>query len=179
MREQAWKRSITMSQKRAAGQTVRYSFWEHEEPGIRVPYQAVRHAQSTSGPVRIHGLELTRAEDVVILRAVNLRDQVLRQFIEVPLHPEVLRQVAAVLQNFAAQAERETAALRWRLARGDDGGAGPDRVERGTRAGSGPVRREGSHWRSEAGGEQTGEVPSRGSRLERLEVRRVRRRREG
>jgi hypothetical protein len=90
--------------------------WEHEEPGIRIPYQVVRHALSKSGPVRIHGLDLARAGDVVILRAVNLRDQPLAQFLEVPLHPTVLRRVAAVLEDLAVQAERESAALRRRLA---------------------------------------------------------------
>src|SRR5262245_2581977 len=105
-----------MPQKREPSQRVRSSSWEQEEPGIRIPYQVVRHALSKSGPVRIHGLDLTRAGDVVILRAVNVRDQPLAQFIEVPLHPAVLRRVAAVLEGFAAQAERESAALRRRLA---------------------------------------------------------------
>ena len=140
-----------MSQQRAPSQTVRYSFWEHEEPGIRVPYQGVRHAQSTSGPVRIHGLELARAGDVVILRAVNLRDQLLAQFIEVPLTPAVLRQVAAVLQDFATQAERETAALRRRLAQAERRRVRPDPAERTTRAVAVSPRRKGRLVQSEPG----------------------------
>src|SRR5262245_21353668 len=100
---------------RNSGPGSRFTFWEQEEPGIRVLYQVVRHALGATGPVRIHGLELSRARDVIILRVVNLRDRPLRQFVEVPFVPEVLRRVAAALEGFAAQAEAETHALRQRL----------------------------------------------------------------
>lgn len=140
-----------MPQKSEPRQTVRYSFWEQEEPGIRVPYHAVRHALGNSGPVRIRGLELTRAGDVVILRAVNVRDQLLRQFIELPLTSAVLRQVAAVLEEFAAQAEAETAALRQRLAQAEQRRVRPDPAQRTKRAIAVAQRGKGRHGRSESG----------------------------
>src|SRR5215471_14426099 len=87
--------------------------WQGEEaPGIRIPYHVIRHASGKSGPVRIQGLELNRAGDVVLVRAVNTRGQTLPQFIEMPLTPEVLRRIARELEAFAAQAEAETQALR-------------------------------------------------------------------
>ena len=129
-----------MPQKREPSQRARSSFWEQEEPGMRIPYQVVRHALSKSGPVRIHGLDLARAGDVVILRAVNVRDQLLAQFIEVPLHPTVLRRVATVLEDFAAQAERESAALRRRLAPARQRPSHP--TERATRAVGVPLHTE-------------------------------------
>jgi len=138
-----------MPQKHEPNQRARSSFWEQEEPGIRIPYQVVRHALSKSGPVRIHGLDLARAGDVVILRAVNLRDQPLAQFIEMPLHPTILRRVAAVLEDFAAQAERESAALRRRLAQAERRPARPRPAERTRRAVGVPLHTESGQWRSE------------------------------
>ena len=86
--------------------------WQAEdEPGIRIPYHVIRHASGRSGPVRIQGLELTRAGDVVLLRAVNTRGHTLPQFIEVPLTAEVLRRIATEMEAFAMQAEADTRAL--------------------------------------------------------------------
>jgi len=75
----------------------------------------VRHALGKSGPVRIQGLALTRVGDTVQVRPVNPRGQPLRQFIEVPWRPAVLRQLASVLAEWASQAEQEEARLRRRM----------------------------------------------------------------
>jgi hypothetical protein len=91
-----------------------FSWWTEEEPGIRIPYHVVRHALGKSGPVRIQGLELTRAGDVVLIRVVNMRDRTLPQFIEVPMTAQLLRRVASVLEAFATQAEAEALALQRR-----------------------------------------------------------------
>ena len=88
-----------------------WSWQTEEEPGIRIPYHVLRHASGKSGPIRIQGLELTRAGDVVLVRAVNTRGQPLSQFIEVPLTAEVLRRIATELEAFAMQAEADTRAL--------------------------------------------------------------------
>src|SRR5215470_3966614 len=74
-----------MPRKSTPAASSRWSWWTEEEPGIRFPYQVVRHALGKSGPVRIQGLELTRAGDVVLVRAVHTRGHTLPQFIEVPL----------------------------------------------------------------------------------------------
>jgi hypothetical protein len=100
-----------MPQKTAPAASSPWSWWTAEEPGIRIPYHVVRHALGKSGPVRIQGLELTRAGDVVLIRAVNTRDHLLPQFIEVPMTAQILRRVASVLEAFATQAEAETLAL--------------------------------------------------------------------
>ena len=91
-----------------------WSWHAEAEPGIRIPYQVIRHAVSKSGPVRIQGWELTRVGDVVCMRGVNTRGHALPQFLEVPLTAEVLRRIAMELEAFAAQAEAETWALRQR-----------------------------------------------------------------
>ena len=100
-----------MPRKPAPAAASSRSWWTEEEPGIRIPYQVVRHALGKSGPVRIQGLELTRAGDVVLIRAVHTRGQTLPQFIEVPLTAQILRRVAAELEAFAVQAEAEMQAL--------------------------------------------------------------------
>src|ERR1051325_3944493 len=104
-------RRILMPQKIASPVVSPWSWQAEEEPGIRIPYHVIRHASGRSGPVRIQGLELTRAGDVVLLRAVNTRGQTLPQFIEVPLTAEVLRHMATELEAFATQAEADTKAL--------------------------------------------------------------------
>src|ERR1043166_4226520 len=96
---------------KTAPPVVSPSWQAEEETGIRIPYHVIRHALGKSGPVRIQGLELTRAGDVVLVRAVNTRGQALPQFIEVPLTAEVLRRMARELEAFAAQAEADTQAL--------------------------------------------------------------------
>jgi hypothetical protein len=100
-----------MPRKPAPAAASSWSWWTEEEPGIRIPYQVIRHALGKSGPVRIQGLELTRAGDVVLLRAVHTRGQTLPQFIEVPLTAQILRRIATELEAFATQAEAEMQAL--------------------------------------------------------------------
>src|SRR5215470_11062035 len=100
-----------MPRKSTPAASSRWSWWTEEEPGIRFPYQVVRHALGKAGPVRIQGLELTRAGDVILIRAVHTRGHTLPQFIEVPLTPQLLRRVATVLAAFATQAEAEMRAL--------------------------------------------------------------------
>ncbi len=100
-----------MQQRTASPVVSPWSWQTEEEPGIRIPYRVIRHASGKSGAVRIQELELTRAGDVVLLRAVNTRGQTLPQFIEVPLTAEVLRRIATELEAFATQAEAETRAL--------------------------------------------------------------------
>jgi hypothetical protein len=100
-----------MPQKTAPVASSLWSWETEEEPGIRIPYHVIRHALGKSGPVKIHGLELTRAGDVVLFRAVNTRERTLPQFIEVPLTAPLLRRVARVLEDFARQAEAETLTL--------------------------------------------------------------------
>ncbi len=103
-----------MPQRTASPVVSPWSWQTEEEPGIRIPYHVIRHASGKSGPVRIQELELTRAGDVVLVRAVNTRGQTLPQFIEVPLTAEVLRRMATALEAFAAQAEADTQALHQR-----------------------------------------------------------------
>ena len=100
-----------MPRKTAPAAASSRSWRAEEEPGIRIPYQVVRHALGKAGPVRIQGLELTRAGDVVLIRAVHTRGHTLPQFIEVPLTAQILRRVAAELEAFAVQAEAEMQAL--------------------------------------------------------------------
>ena len=97
-----------MPQKTASPVLSPWTWQAEDAPGIRIPYYVIRHASGKSGPVRIQGLELTRAGDVVLVRAVNSRGQILPQFIEVPLTAEVLRRMARELAAFAAQAESAT-----------------------------------------------------------------------
>jgi hypothetical protein len=89
--------------------------WGEEEPVQQIPYPVMRRALGKSGPVRIAGLELSRASDAVVLRPVNPRHHPLPQFIEVPWRPAVLRQLARVLADWADQADQEDARLRRRL----------------------------------------------------------------
>lgn len=89
--------------------------WDEERPEHQIPYPVVRHTLGKSGPVRIHGLTLTRVGDTMLVRPVNLREQPLQQFIEVPWQPAVLRQLAVVLTEWATQAEEEEARLRRRM----------------------------------------------------------------
>jgi hypothetical protein len=114
-----------MPQKTASVASSPWSWGTEEEPGIRIPYQVVRHALGKSGPVRIQGLELTRAGDVVLIRAVNTRDRTLPQFIEVPLTAPILRRLARVLEDFAKQAEAETLALHQRRLKTEPHGFAP------------------------------------------------------
>src|SRR5215470_8576216 len=100
-----------MPRKSTPAASSRWSWWTEEEPGIRIPYQVIRHAPGQSGPVRIQGLELTRAGDVILIRAVHTRGHTLPQFIEVPLTAPILRRVATVLAAFATQAEAEMRTL--------------------------------------------------------------------
>src|ERR1043166_7019876 len=100
-----------MPQRTASPIVSPWSWQTEEEPGIRIPYHVIRHASGKSGPVRIQKLELTRAGDAVLARAVNTRGQTVPQFLEVPLTAEVLRRMATALEAFAAQAEAETRAL--------------------------------------------------------------------
>ena len=103
-----------MPQRTASPIVSPWSWQTEEEPGIRIPYHVLRHASGKSGPVRIQELELTRAGDVVLVRAVNTRGQTLPQCIEVPLTAGVLRRIAMALEAFAAQAEADTQALHQR-----------------------------------------------------------------
>jgi hypothetical protein len=105
--------------------------WDEEEPGHQIPYPVVRHALGKSGPVRIHGLTLSRVGDTVRVRPVNLRRQPLQQFIEVPWRPAVLRQLAGVLTEWAAQAEEEEARLRRRMQALSERQESPTLPERG------------------------------------------------
>jgi hypothetical protein len=91
----------------------------------------VRHALGKSGPVRIHGLTLTRVGDTVRVQPVNLRQQPLQQFIEVPWQPAVLGQLARVLAQWAQEAEDEEARLRRRMQALGERHAGPPLPERG------------------------------------------------
>ena len=65
------------------------------------------------------------------MRPVNLRHQPLQQFIEVPWRPAVLRQLARVLTEWAAQAEEEEARLRRRMQALSERQEGPALPERG------------------------------------------------
>ena len=89
--------------------------WNEEGPGHQIPYPVVRHALGKSGPVRIHGLTLTRVGDTVVVRPVNPRGHRLQQFIEVPRQPAVLGQLARVLAEWAQEAEEEEVRLRRRM----------------------------------------------------------------
>ncbi len=100
-----------MPQKTAPPAISPWSWQAEEETGVHIPYHVIRHALGKSGPVRIQGLELTRAGDVVLLRAVNTRGHALPQFIEVPLNAPVLRRIATELVAFAMQAEAAMRAL--------------------------------------------------------------------
>src|SRR5262249_30356876 len=105
------ERKTRMPRKTAPAAASSRSWWTEEEPGIRIPYHVIRHAMGKSGPVRIQGLELTRAGDVLLIRAVHTRGHTLPQFIEVPLSAQILRRVAMELEAFAAQAEADMRAL--------------------------------------------------------------------
>ena len=100
-----------MPQKTVSPVVSPWSWQAEEAPEIRILYHVIRPASGRSGPVRIQGLELTRAGDVVLLRAVNTRGQTLPQFIEVPMTPQILRRVATELEAFVTQAEAEMRAL--------------------------------------------------------------------
>ena len=105
--------------------------WDEEGPEHQIPYPVVRHALGKSGPVRIQGLTLTRAGDTVMVRPINLRHQPLPQFIEVPWQPAVLRQLAGVLAEWAAQAEEEEVRLHRRMQALSERHEGPALTERG------------------------------------------------
>jgi hypothetical protein len=107
-----------MPQKTAPTAVSPWPWQTEEEPGIHIPYDVVRHAMGKSGPVRIQGLELSRAGDVVLLRTVHIRGHTLPQFIEVPLNAQVLRRIATELEVFAMQAEAEVRALHRRRRQG-------------------------------------------------------------
>jgi hypothetical protein len=82
---------------------------------IRIFYNTIRHATGKYGQVRICALEITQEGDTVVVRPVNSRNQPLQSAIELPRVPEVLRDVAGVLEQLATEAEAERAALRKRM----------------------------------------------------------------
>ena len=104
-----------MPRKEAPPPPTSTSPWGEDGPMLQIPYPVMRRALGKSGPVRIAGLELSRASDAVIMRPVNPRHRPLPQFIEVPWRPAVLRELARVLADWADQAEQEDAGLRRRL----------------------------------------------------------------
>ena len=105
--------------------------WDEKGPEHQIPYPVVRHALGKSGPVRIQGLALTRVGDTVMVRPVNLRQQPLQQFIEVPWRPAVLGQLARVLTAWAEQAEEEEGRLRRRMQALSERQESPPLPERG------------------------------------------------